>query len=251
MRSPKIVVYTAITKGYDTLKPPLALWQEEAQFVVFMEEPQSTSGWKVRQLYRRFKDPCRNAKIHKLLPHVYFPDAEYSLWVDGCIVLKSKMTLTEMIDKYLRRHDIALCQNPRNCVYQEAAFCLKFNLDEPQLIHRQVQRYFDQGYPQNNGLVKCGFMLRRHTRKLIRHHEAWYEEIKRGSRRDQISFNYTAYKTGLKYAHLPGTIYDNPHFQWTTHAGQRFIPGGLNHHFPSESQRIGGVDEASGQLALV
>jgi hypothetical protein len=225
MSTAKIVVYTAISKGFDSLIPPLPLWQKEAIFVAFLEEPQPAPGWEIRPLHQEFKDPCRNAKIHKVMPHLYFPDTEYSLWIDGCIILKSTMPLGRMIKRHLARHDLALCKHPiRDSLYQEALYCLKFKMDQPEIIDRQMQRYFDEGYPQGAGLVECTVILRRHTQRVQCLNELWYKEIERGSRRDQLSFNYATHKLGLKYAHLPGTIISNPHFIRGRHTGSRFNP---------------------------
>ena len=46
-------------------------------------------------------------------------------------------------------------------------------------------------------------ILRRHTDAIRRLNEAWWNEIVRGSRRDQLSFNYVAWKLGLSYATFP------------------------------------------------
>jgi len=217
-----IVVYTAITDGYDWLNPVPAIWQSEAQFVAFLGKAQPLSGWKIRRIYRRFRDPCRNAKIHKILSHVYFPDAEYSLWVDGSIRIKSTVALKKIINTLLDKHDLAVFKHRfRKCCYQEAVECLYMQRDPPELIERQMQNYFEEGYPLNNGLAECTVLLRRHTQKIAQFNEIWYQEIKSGSRRDQLSFNYAAYKAGIKYRHLPGTLSDNPHFAWLRHKGLR------------------------------
>jgi hypothetical protein len=46
-------------------------------------------------------------------------------------------------------------------------------------------------------------ILRRHTDAIRHLNEAWWNEIVRGSRRDQLSFNYVAWKLGLRYATFP------------------------------------------------
>ncbi len=215
----KIVVYTAITHGYDVLKPPPESWRGEAEFVAFLDTPAQVPGWTYRPIYRRFKDPCRNAKIHKILPHEYFPDAEYSLWIDGTITIKSKLPLRQWAKRFLAHHDLALFKHRyRDCIYEEAAACLALKLDRPELIHRQMQRYFKEGYPAKNGLAECMVLFRRHTRKMRLFNEAWYREIHTGSRRDQLSFNYVAHKLGFHYQYLPGLIWDNPHFNRARHA---------------------------------
>jgi hypothetical protein len=221
----KIVVYTAISRGYDRLPELHPLWEPEADFVAFLEEPLEDAGWTVRPLYRRFHDPCRNAKVHKVLPHVYFPQAEYSLWIDGSVAITSPLPLQRWIEKYLSRHDLAVFKHRfRNCLYDEAVECLRWNLDSGSVINRQMQKYYREGYPLANGLAECTVLFRRHTEKVRRFNEVWHQEIKRHSRRDQLSFNYAAEKTGLTYSHLPGGISQNPHFQWLPHLGRRYRP---------------------------
>jgi len=224
-RSAKYVVYTAITKGYDILKEPLALWQKDASFVAFMEEPQDMPGWEIRPLPQQFTDPCRNAKIPKILPHRYFPDLQYSLWIDGSFLIKSKLSLEYIIKKHLQNHDLALFKNPLcNSIYEQAVYCLKFGVDRPGLIHRQMQRYADEGYRGDNGMVEGGVILRRHTSKVQELNEAWYGEIVNGSRRDQLSFNYVVDKLGMRYGELPGFTHDNPYFLLISHLKEHSKP---------------------------
>jgi len=222
MSAHPIVVYTAVSQGYDVLKKPLRLWQREADFVAFLDNPQPGSGWEYRPIYRRFRDPCRNAKVHKVLPHRYFPDAEYSLWVDGSVAMTSTLPLANWIEHYLGRHDLAVYRHPRRqCIYEEAAHCLTHKLDRRTVIDRQMQQYFLAGYPPHNGLAECTIILRRHTKKVQEFNEAWYAEIAAHSRRDQLSFNYVARKVGLKFTYLLGEINNNPHFKRHSHTAAR------------------------------
>jgi hypothetical protein len=215
---PNIVVYTAISQGYDRLNAPPGLWRSETAFVAFLEKPPTTAGWEFRPIYRRFRDPCRNAKIHKILPHKYFPDAEYSLWVDGSVKIKSTLPLARWIEEYLSHHDLAVFQHRvRNCCYMEAKACIDKRRDSFAVINRQMQRYFEDGYPRNNGLAECTVLFRRHTKRIEQFNEKWYAEIRAFSRRDQLSFNYVAHKLGVKYELLPGNLSDNPHFDWLPH----------------------------------
>jgi len=216
------VVYTAISNGYDSLKCPPKLWMPDADFVAFLDKPQDAPGWNLQPLYRRFHDPCRNAKIHKLLPHRYFPDAHYSLWIDGSVEIVSLLPLALWPDKYLRRHDLVVFKHrSRRCAYDEAAVCLDGNRDSSAVINRQMNKYCSEGYPPRNGLAECTVLFRRHTSKIERFNEAWYAEIKAYSRRDQLSFNYTARKVGLKFNYFPGNMLNNPHFNWLPHIAPR------------------------------
>ena len=219
------VVYTAITDGYDPLRRPPALWRKHADFVAFLGRGPTAPGWEVRPIYHRFHDPCRNAKIHKILPHRFFPDAEYSLWIDGSIVIKSTLPIQKWAREYLRKHDLSVFKHPvRNCIFQEGMYCMKKELDRPEIIDRQMQKYYEAGYPLNNGLAECTILLRRHTPRMRRFDEAWYAEIQAHSRRDQLSFNYVAHKLGFEYNLLPGRVSKNPHFARLRHTGERSAP---------------------------
>lgn len=219
------VVYTAIANNYDTLKRAPGLWLGEARFVAFLDSAPRDLGWEVAPVYRRFRDPCRNAKIHKALPHRYFPDAEYSLWIDGSVVITPLLTFGELVRESLKDSDLAVYRHRyRQCIYQEGAWCLANQMDRPEIISRQMQRYYDEGYPANNGLAHCLLIFRRHTKKIQRFNERWYAEIKSHSRRDQLSFNYAAHQLGVKITYLPGSISANPHFRLSAHARRRSPP---------------------------
>jgi len=218
------IVYTAIAGGYDTLKCAPESWLNEVGFVAFLNAPQPSAGWEMRSLYQRFSDPCRNAKIHKVLSHRYFPDAEYSLWVDGSVTIEPTRTFTALIGEYLGSCDLAVFRHRfRRCIYQEGAWCLANRMDSSSKIRRQMQRYYDEQYPLNNGLAHCLLLFRRHTNKIKRFNELWYHEIKNHSRRDQLSFNYAAHQLGVKIHYLPGSISDNPHFKLSPHVRKRFV----------------------------
>jgi hypothetical protein len=214
----RIVVYTAITQGYDTLKSPPDLWQKKADFVAFLDDVQPCQGWEIRQIKKEFEDPCRNAKIYKMLPHRYFPESQYSLWIDGSVIIKSSTGPEHLVDLYLAQHDLAVFRHRRrNCIYQEAAACLRLGKDLPSTIRNQIQQYRAEGYPSNNGLAECTVLLRRHTDQMKQFNELWHSEILAHSRRDQLSFKYIATKFGFKYRYFQGNISRNPYFDWGPH----------------------------------
>lgn len=203
----EIVIYTAICNGYDSLKeqPPSA--RNGVDFVAFTDSGENTKTWDVRPVCKDYKDPNRNAKIHKILSHQYFTDKRYSLWIDGSITIDFPFAIEKLIEMYLADHDIAVFKHPdRNCVYQEANACLQQKLDDPNIIRKQIQKYTKEGYPSNAGLAECTVILRRHTDTIKRFNEAWWDEIRNGSRRDQISFNYVAKKLNVKIRYFPGNL---------------------------------------------
>ena len=94
--------------------------------------------------------------------------------------------------------------------------------DNPNIVKNQVEKYNDDGYPQNNGLIFGGIILRRHNKQdCIDTMENWWTEIKHNSRRDQLSFNYVAWKQNLKFNYIDGDIRNNEFFSITKHTGKK------------------------------
>ena len=171
------------------------------EFIMFTDQPVISETWRVLSACDKFKDARRNSRIHKILPHTYC-NTEYSIWIDGNIKLLK--TPEELIEKYLRNHDIAVFRHPvRNCIYDEAMECAKRGLDDPENIIEQAKYYEDSGYAKQKGLCECGIILRRHTKKVQEFNESWWAEYCRFSRRDQISFMYAVDKVGIRVNMVP------------------------------------------------
>lgn len=90
-----------------------------------------------------------------------------------------------------------ICRHPeRDCLYDEAAVCKAWALDDPARIDAQMQRYRAMGYPTHHGLYMTGIIARWHDRAHVRAMcECWWEEYRRGSRRDQLSLNYAIWQS--------------------------------------------------------
>ena len=79
------------------------------------------------------------------------------------------------------------------------------------IINSQVERYRKDGYPENNGQARNTVLVRRHNDKMIiKSMEDWWLEIKYGSKRDQLSFPYVAWKNNLKFNFINEDIDNNP-----------------------------------------
>ena len=91
--------------------------------------------------------------------------------------------------------------------------------DDPKTILKQFDKYAKLGYPANNGLITGMVILRRHNeRDCIETMEDWWTEVKYGSKRDQLSFNYSAWKNDLKFNYMDGDSRDNEYFYRSTDA---------------------------------
>jgi hypothetical protein len=214
----KIVVYTAIYGNRDDLKEP-SVELEGCSLVCFTDnESLRSKSFDLRVCPPTDSDLVRSAQFFRILPHRFFPDFEYSLWIDGSVVFK-KGDIRLLIDRYLRDHDMALFAHPdRDCVYDEAEAWISNRNEEPGLIRAQMEHYRKEGYPPHNGLVAGGIILRRHlSPEVVRVDEDWWKEISHFSRRAQLSFNYVAWRNNFKWATLEGLIWDNEYFHIAEH----------------------------------
>jgi len=192
-------VVTALTGGKDTIREQ-DKWGE-AKFVAYTDTPMDSRTWDIKPCYDRFTDPRRNSRVPKILIHKYV-NSEYSIYMDANI--KLLRTPEELIEKYLKDHDIAVYKHPnRDCIYDEATTCAVRKLDDPETIIEQAKAYEDSGYAKHKGLCECGIILRRHTKKVEQFNNAWWAEYSRYSRRDQISFMYAVDKVGIRVNMIP------------------------------------------------
>ena len=85
-----------------------------------------------------------------------------------------------------------------------------------------MERYVNEQYPPNNGLIVSGVMFRKHNKKdVINCMETWWTELKYGSRRDQLSFNYAAWKCNTQFNWINQDIRDDGYVLEVKHNHQK------------------------------
>lgn len=197
----KIITYTAITGNKDRLKT--CPFTPTGEYVCFTDNKNLfASPWKMR-IIEPLPNPRRASRKYKILAHKWFPEFEYSLWIDGSIKLKASVEI--LIDKFLKGYDIAVLKHPqRNCIYKEAETCITLKKGNPEIIKKQMAKYEKEGYPKNNGLYVCGLILRKHNKKVEDFNNSWWSELCKFTNRDQLSFPYALWKTDLKINAISG-----------------------------------------------
>lgn len=247
MSKPKIVVYTAIFGGKDPLwsVPPIA--RDGATYVVLTDRPLFEVGlwtrdgaygrsatilegtgefpsapptWEQRKFsidlpaWKRFS-PRKRARYCKMMSHAIFPDAEYTIWVDGNIRLLRR---PEEAVKWLNTNNIAAFKHPdRRCSYEEASACLVFGKGSKDAIMAQVKAYRQAGFPANWGLASTRCVIRRNCEEISFLNEAWWKEIRERSERDQISLPYLLWKMGIPWSQIPGSAVSGRDFWFIMH----------------------------------
>ncbi len=190
-------IYTAIAGGKDApLKFNSNIRGNNDSFYLFYDDSsvrkEARWAWNpflMSKEVMQIKDPVRRAKYYKAMAHKVFPNAPYSLWIDGNVIPLVK--IDNLIKKYLQEDDLCMFKHPlRDSAYEEAEVCKKLKLDDPAIIDAQMQRYRDNFFPEHFGLTACTVILRRHTPEVAAFNEMWWDEICKGSKRDQLSVDY-------------------------------------------------------------
>jgi hypothetical protein len=209
-----IVVYSVNTGGYDELKNPTVI-NPNVRYILFTDNKYFKSNvWEVCHIdfLSHLKDSRRIARYVKINSHLVLPPHEYSVWVDHCFTTKID-NFTKIIEETPHNEILCYKHDQRRCIYDESIKVLEDKLDYPHLVNEQMERYRKEGFPKNQGLFSTGFIIRKKSDKVKIFNETWWNEIVKGSARDQLSQVYSSWKTntnitGFKYGL---NIYDNPY----------------------------------------
>ena len=219
----KTVCYTAITGGYDRLLDPV-VQAEGVDYVCFSDQPVKSDVWRIRDFPKELAglDRVKRQRIVKICPHRYLPEYDVSVWVDGNIqVVGDVNEFLKLCDfskssLYVRPHP------SRTCVYEEAEAVLRHGKEDPALVRKLVERYKAEGYPEKIGMAETNVLARLHNDAKCRlFDEAWATELLLNSKRDQLSFNYMARKTGFLPGYLTGqfSMLSSEYFKIKAHHG--------------------------------
>jgi hypothetical protein len=197
----KIVVYTAVSGGYDVLQDPKHVLPN-CDYIAFSDRPLDCKVWQIRPFNYFESDIARISRFVKLHPHIYFPNYKTSIWIDANISLNGDPQ--PFIDCLGDDGLMALFPHPhRNCVYVEGNECIKRSKDNSVIIESQLSKYKTREFPNDAGLWETGVLVRNHLdpkcKKLM---AAWWKEIFLGSRRDQISLPVAIHDCGATVRNL-------------------------------------------------
>ena len=214
----KKVIYTCITGNYDRLLTPKHI-TKDFDYVCFTDNGSIKSDfWDIRPLPKETEglSQVKKQRFVKINPHLLLSEYDISIWVDGNVTLKGDLNkfvngvITSDCSVYVPKHP------QRDCIYAEANVVVKMGKDKSEITKPQMDRYKKEGFPEKYGLLQSNIMLRKHNNSdCIKLMEDWFKEVKNGSHRDQLSFNYTSWKNiDVKVIYLDKNIYKSEFFYW-------------------------------------
>jgi GT2 family glycosyltransferase len=219
-RKQKIVIYTAISGGYDSLKLPEIL-NPEFDYVLFTDTPTRGSGvFDIRPLPYFHEDTTRMARFVKTHPHQLLPEYDIAIWIDANIMIMGE--ISPLIDKFLKsKKPVAAIPHPlRKTITQEAKACIRYGKGDVDQIKEQARHYQDIGYETNKLIESNIMMFNLHDKKIPGFFATWWSEIDKFTRRDQLSLNYAMDTNKIKWHRLmerPDNSRSHPLFTLVPH----------------------------------
>ena len=106
-----------------------------------------------------------------------------------------------------------------NCVYKEAMNVVRLKKEAREVVNKQMKAYRQDKFPKDYGLIVSMIMGRPHmNEEVINFNNLWWEQICKYSKRDQLSFDYLRWKTGIDVSYAEGDSRDNLTFKCRPHA---------------------------------
>jgi hypothetical protein len=227
-----ITVYSCVTGYYDTVNRTLmssvGLAEVGVRYVLYTDavthpetrtNPNSNISWEYRPVVWKHR-LCRRrtARWHKINSHLLPDMDELSVWVDGSQKIKPIAFRSELVEPLLGRYSLAAFKHPdRICAYQELQACIRLKKDNPELMEQQLEVYRQEGFPPYHGLVETSCVFRRNCPEVAAFNALWWEQLSRYSFRDQLSFNYVAWRLNQPYGIIPGRRDMSRFFEFVPH----------------------------------
>ncbi|KAB2791313.1 DUF616 domain-containing protein [Brucella anthropi] len=203
-KASKIAVYSCISGGYENAIPLIADDSSIDKFlVVDNDEFIVPDGY--TKIFSNYVHPIsvRTARFAKTHPHIWLADYDFVFWIDSNIHFLGD----------LRNYAEVLKQNDAECGFilhpardnflEEANILAADRIIDTELSRTQISRYLNIPGLINQPMFETGFMVSRPKHDRVKNFMGtWWSEINRFTHRDQLSVNYAAYSTGLKWTNL-------------------------------------------------
>lgn len=214
----KIAVYTAIFNDYDWLKDPV-IETSGIDFICYTDSNKmSSKKWKVIKLDLGDMSPSlMNRKIKLLYPYTELSQYDYTLYVDGSILIKGD--ILKFLSKYIEKEPLLMnFKHPNNnCIFKEINNCIEQGRGNAIKLDLQGKLYKQDGMPEKYGLSDNKIILRKNCGLGKSLMNEWFYHVQEYSGRDQVCLSYVLWKNGLNYNFFDENIEQNEYFETWPH----------------------------------
>ena len=214
----KICVYTCITGDYDNLKD-IQNVEDGVDYICYTNNKQLKSDiWNVKYISDKNLSNVELSRKIKILGTDELKKYDKTIYIDGNFtIVGSIKKLLEKVD--LSEYDfVGFKHSVRNSINEEMLACLIHNKENMENISKLYKFYEKEKFPDNYGLIEASILIRNFNNdKLNECMKLWFEMFLKYAHRDQLSFQYAAWKTGLKYDLLNMSVWNNEYTKNVNH----------------------------------
>lgn len=219
----KICVYTCMTGNYDNVKEIINKEEGVDYFFFTNNKSIKSDTWKVIYIEdKELNDFYLSRKI-KMLGTDLTNKYDIAIWQDASVQFKK--SIKEFVNKYKNKEDnfVAFKHGERSSVKDEANACYRFFKDSRENLHKLLNFYEKENYPDNNGLMEATVFIKNPKDQIVQETmNMWFDMLLKFGKRDQLLFPYCAYKTNLKIKWIEEKVFDNEWFTWSNHIQKKY-----------------------------
>lgn len=187
-------IYTCIVGGYDNLAQPEVI-DDSFDYILLVPKGQKSVDrlgvWTIREYDYIGADNTITSRYPKMNSHLVLPEYEYTLWMDGNLIIVDQHFYDSVNLCIDSGSDYAGIKHPlRDCVYDDAVACMHAMRDSFNHIIHAVNFLINQKFPRHYGLMENNVILRRNDDKVNEFNELWWNLYLNYPRRDQFVAPY-------------------------------------------------------------
>lgn len=215
----RICVYTCLTGEYEKLSEIKK--ESGIDYICYTNNKKIISNtWNVKYI-----DSDEKLGNHKLARKIKILGTEELKKYDIVVWCDAQITFTKSIKKFIKQfvdiktYDlVGLKHYCREKVFDEIDACLVSKKDSFESLKKSQEYLVNNNYPDNNGLMETGVIFRDFKNEKVQASmKLWFEILSKYSHRDQLSFNFSAWKNNLKVNLLEINQWDNEFFKAGVH----------------------------------
>ena len=206
----KMAVYTAAFGTHDALREPAYVAPGVAYWCARDGLVESRTWGRID--FSPQPDPVRAARRFKLLLHEHASRYDAYVWTDAAFSLEVDPLIFVPL---LIRHDLLVMPHPFcGSLEAEATEISRRGLVARKVLDRQLAAYRARKYP-GAPHSSTGLLVRRNDRRTAKFNAAWWAELEAHCHtRDQMSFDFVAWRHGMSVGRLEGQYRENPYATW-------------------------------------
>ena len=208
----KLVIYTTLLGDKEALGSPLSDIQDtstdlDISFVCFTDSHKLESEtWELKSINMYLLSADKMCRQAKALPHEFFPEHQYSLWIDNIVKLKRLPTSADLqtTNKFLFK---LFVHSGRSNLFEEACAIHGLGYETSETVLNQMEHYSKfVNLSAVSPLSTTTVIIREHHHpSVIEFGKTWWSQILNFSKRDQLSFDFVRTQLNTEIDYFPGT----------------------------------------------